>query len=66
MAGGLAGGKRDDGDTTTWTYRTSHPMATELAQVSIGRSAVLHRTGPHGLPVRDVVPAADRANWSPG
>jgi aminopeptidase N len=46
--------------TTTWTYRSRHPMATELAQVSIGRSAVLHRTGPHGLPVRDVVPTKDR------
>ncbi|MFJ3234539.1 M1 family metallopeptidase [Streptomyces sp. NPDC086787] len=46
-------------DSTTWTYRTQHPMATELAQVSIGRSAVPHRTGPHGLPMRDVVPEAD-------
>lgn len=40
-------------------------MATELAQVSIGRSAVLHRTGPHGLPVRDVVPEADRKRLEP-
>ncbi|MFI6877121.1 M1 family metallopeptidase [Streptomyces sp. NPDC050400] len=44
---------------TRWSYRTLHPMATELAQVSIGRSAVLHQQGPHGLPVRDVVPAKD-------
>ncbi|MYX27842.1 M1 family peptidase [Streptomyces sp. SID8381] len=50
---------------TTWTYRTQHPMATELTQVSIGRSAVLHRPGPHGLPVRDVVPARDRAALEP-
>ncbi|MEU6477832.1 M1 family metallopeptidase [Streptomyces sp. NPDC047017] len=50
---------------TTWTYRTRHPMATELAQVSIGRSTVLHRTGPHGLPVRDVVPTADREALEP-
>ncbi|MYT74189.1 MULTISPECIES: M1 family metallopeptidase [unclassified Streptomyces] len=47
------------GDTTDWTYRTAHPMATELAQVSIGRSTVLHQKGPHGLPVRDVVPTKD-------
>ncbi|MFF2009895.1 M1 family metallopeptidase [Streptomyces sp. NPDC058195] len=53
------------GTDTTWTYRTAHPMATELAQVSIGRSAVLRRTGPHGLPVRDVVPAADRERLEP-
>ncbi|MFF7971254.1 M1 family aminopeptidase [Streptomyces sp. NPDC007905] len=51
--------------STTWTYRTQHPMATELAQVSIGRSAVLHRQGPHGLPVRDVVPSADRKALEP-
>ncbi|WP_328968194.1 M1 family metallopeptidase [Streptomyces sp. NBC_00239] len=51
--------------TTTWTYRTLHPMATELAQVSIGTSAVVHRAGPHGLPVRDVVPAADRERFEP-
>ena len=59
VANGLPAGKVRDGSSTTWTYRTAHPMATELAQVSIGRSTVLERTGPHGLPVRDVVPAAD-------
>lgn len=53
------------GRATTWTYRTQHPMATELAQVSIGRSTVLHREGPHGLPVRDVVPTKDRAALEP-
>ncbi|MCJ0869232.1 M1 family metallopeptidase [Streptomyces sp. AP-93] len=53
------------GAATTWTYRTLHPMATELAQVSIGDSAVVHRTGPHGLPLRDVVPAADRERLEP-
>lgn len=59
VANGLPAGKVRDGSSTTWSYRTAHPMATELAQVSIGRSTVLERTGPHGLPVRDVVPAAD-------
>ncbi|MFE7778816.1 M1 family metallopeptidase [Streptomyces sp. NPDC057445] len=53
------------GRTTTWLYRTGHPMATELAQVSIGRSSVLRRTGPHGLPVRDVVPTDDRTILEP-
>jgi aminopeptidase N len=65
VANGLpAGVVRSDG-TTTWTYRTAHPMTTELAQVSIGRSTVLHRTGPHGLPLRDVVPDAHRAALEP-
>ncbi|AEN12783.1 MULTISPECIES: M1 family metallopeptidase [unclassified Streptomyces] len=65
VAGGLPTGRQRHGATTTWTYRTAHPMATELAQVSIGRSAVLHRTGPRGLPVRDVVPSADRDTLEP-
>ncbi|MEW1683916.1 M1 family metallopeptidase [Streptomyces sp. NPDC093594] len=51
--------------TTTWTYRTRNPMATELAQVSIGRSTVLHRTGPHDLPLRDVVPTEQRTALEP-
>jgi aminopeptidase N len=49
----------------TWTYRSKHPMATELVQVSVGRSAVVGRKGPHGLPLRDVVPAADREKLEP-
>lgn len=65
VANGLPTGVDRVGKATTWTYRTQHPMATELAQVSIGRSAVLHRTGPHGLPMRDVVPAKDRAKLEP-
>ncbi|WP_073228193.1 MULTISPECIES: M1 family metallopeptidase [unclassified Streptomyces] len=65
VAAGLPVKKARHGSSTTWTYRTEHPMATELAQVSIGSSAVAHRTGPHGLPVRDVVPAADREKLEP-
>ncbi|MEU4655436.1 M1 family metallopeptidase [Streptomyces sp. NPDC023723] len=66
VAGGLPANRpRAAGGATTWTYRTRHPMATELAQVSIGRSTVLHRTGPHGLPVRDVVPTRHRAALEP-
>ncbi|MEU1594030.1 M1 family metallopeptidase [Streptomyces sp. NPDC005708] len=59
VANGVPLGRQRTGGATTWTYRTLHPMATELAQVSIGHTAVLHRRGPNGLPVRDVVPAAD-------
>ncbi|GHD88692.1 M1 family metallopeptidase [Streptomyces naganishii] len=65
VANGLPAGARRAAGGTTWTYRTRHPMATELAQVSIGRSAVVHRGGPHGLPVRDVVPAQDRDRLEP-
>ncbi|MCW7945937.1 zinc metalloprotease [Streptomyces hygroscopicus] len=65
VANGVPAGIERTARETTWTYRTRHPMATELAQVSIGRSAVLHRRGPHGLPIRDVVPAADQAALEP-
>ncbi|MDR3082086.1 MAG: M1 family metallopeptidase [Streptomyces sp.] len=65
VANGLPAGIDRGGRSTTWTYRTAHPMATELAQVSIGRSAVMRRQGPHGLPVRDVVPAKDRKALEP-
>ncbi|GAA3766831.1 M1 family metallopeptidase [Streptomyces phyllanthi] len=60
VASGLPVGVDRGARASTWTYRTEHPMATELAQISIGRSTVLHRTGPYGLPVRDVVPTKDR------
>ncbi|GAA1373422.1 M1 family metallopeptidase [Streptomyces beijiangensis] len=65
VANGLPQGRWTHGEQVTSTYRTMHPMATELAQVSLGRSVVLRRTGPHGLPVRDVVPAADRTTLEP-
>ncbi|GGV85757.1 zinc metalloprotease [Streptomyces griseoloalbus] len=65
VANGLPAGADRTRGTTTWTYRTQHPMATELAQVSIGRSTIWHRTGPHGLPLRDVVPTRHRAKLAP-
>ncbi|MEU5520709.1 M1 family metallopeptidase [Streptomyces sp. NPDC047860] len=65
VANGLPTGADRTRGATTWTYRTLHPMATELAQVSIGRSTVVHRSGPHGLPLRDVVPAGRRAEAEP-
>lgn len=65
VANGLPAGVDRARGATTWTYRTLHPMATELAQVSIGRSTVVHRTGPHGLPLRDVVPARHRERAEP-
>ncbi|KAB7844356.1 M1 family metallopeptidase [Streptomyces mobaraensis] len=65
VANGVAAGRTTRGATSTWTYRTRHPMATELAQVSIGRSAILESTGPHGLPLRSVVPVGRRDGLAP-
>ncbi|MFE3660206.1 M1 family metallopeptidase [Streptomyces sp. NPDC059165] len=53
------------GGRTTWRYATAHPMATELAQVSIGASTVVHRKGPHGLQLRDVVPTTEAEALEP-
>ncbi|WP_231628958.1 M1 family metallopeptidase, partial [Streptomyces clavuligerus] len=65
VANGVRVGHRANGATATWAYRTLHPMATELVQIAIGSSAVPTREGPRGLPVRDVVPAKDRAALEP-
>ncbi|MEV4331176.1 M1 family metallopeptidase [Streptomyces sp. NPDC049597] len=65
VANGLQVTHSRNGAGASWIYRTGHPMATELAQVAIGRSAVVKRQGPHGLPIRDVVPAADKVKLEP-
>ncbi|MGW1138145.1 M1 family metallopeptidase [Streptomyces zhihengii] len=65
VANGRRVSRTVQGTESAWVYRTGQPMATELAQVAIGRSAVVERRGPHGLPIRDVVPAADRAALEP-
>ncbi|WP_095932980.1 M1 family metallopeptidase [Streptomyces sp. Tue6028] len=39
-----------------WTYDSEQPVATQLAQLAIGRFTFVDGTGPHGLPIRDVVP----------
>ncbi|MER7578645.1 M1 family metallopeptidase [Kitasatospora sp. NPDC097691] len=50
---------------TTRRYVSREPMATELVQVSVGHYTVRERTGPHGLPLRDVVPTARAAELEP-
>ncbi|MGW0995236.1 M1 family metallopeptidase [Streptomyces sp. NPDC002523] len=39
-----------------WTYDSEHPLAAQLVQLAIGKFTLTRSTGPHGLPVRDVVP----------
>ncbi|MBH1938675.1 M1 family metallopeptidase [Streptomyces sp. AV19] len=60
VANGLLVGKVTRGSGTTWVYRTRHPMATEVAQVAIGRSVVPEGVGPRGLHLRNVLPAGGR------
>ncbi|MEU5595183.1 M1 family metallopeptidase [Streptomyces sp. NPDC020298] len=47
---------RRPGGRTRWTYDSEQPVAAQLVQMAIGRFTVVDTTGPHGLPVRDVVP----------
>ncbi|MFI7407671.1 M1 family metallopeptidase [Streptomyces sp. NPDC049627] len=59
VANGLLTGTESlDGDRTAYTYRSREPMATELVQITVGDYVVKDRQGPHGLPLRDVVPTA--------
>ncbi|MFD4548333.1 M1 family metallopeptidase [Streptomyces sp. NPDC058466] len=39
-----------------WTYDSEQPLATQLAQLAIGKFTLVDSEGPHGLPIRDVVP----------
>ncbi|MEU9287658.1 M1 family metallopeptidase [Streptomyces sp. NPDC048275] len=54
-----------NGDRTAYTYVSRSPMATELVQITVGDYTVTHREGPHGLPLRDVVPTARAAALEP-
>ncbi|MGW2049695.1 M1 family metallopeptidase [Streptomyces sp. NPDC001858] len=46
------------GDRTAYSYRSRSPIATELVQITVGDYVIKERQGPHGLPLRDVVPTA--------
>ncbi|MGW2725042.1 M1 family metallopeptidase [Streptomyces sp. NPDC001492] len=50
---------------TAYSYRSREPMATELVQITVGDYVVKDRQGPHGLPLRDVVPTARAAALEP-
>ncbi|MFH8381654.1 M1 family metallopeptidase [Kitasatospora sp. NPDC018058] len=63
--GELADTERLGDGRTTRRYVSREPMATELVQVSVGDYTVRERTGPHGLPLRDVVPTARAAGLEP-
>ncbi|GHI03312.1 zinc metalloprotease [Streptomyces cellostaticus] len=63
--GTLTGTETLSGDRTAYSYVSASPMATELVQVTVGAYVVKDRQGPHGLPVRDIVPQARAAALEP-
>ncbi|QIY94642.1 M1 family metallopeptidase [Streptomyces sp. S1D4-11] len=57
VANGELTGRAEQADgRVKWTYDSEQPLATQLAQLAIGRYTFVDSTGPHGLPIRDVVP----------
>ncbi|MFF2513092.1 M1 family metallopeptidase [Streptomyces sp. NPDC058086] len=57
VANGELTGRAEQADgRVKWTYDSEQPLATQLAQLAIGRFTFVDSTGPHGLPIRDVVP----------
>ncbi|MFF7887043.1 M1 family metallopeptidase [Streptomyces sp. NPDC007896] len=57
VANGELTGRAEQADgRVKWTYDSEQPLASQLAQLAIGRFTFVDSTGPHGLPIRDVVP----------
>ena len=66
VANGLLTGTETLADgRTAYSYKSREPMATELAQITVGDYVIKDRQGPNGLPLRDVVPAARAAALEP-
>lgn len=47
--------RTEHGGDTTWTYRTTHPIPTDVLQLAVGRFRTVEQTGPGGLPVRSLL-----------
>ncbi|MFE1438674.1 M1 family metallopeptidase [Streptomyces sp. NPDC058739] len=66
VASGSLVSTEDLGDgRTAYTYTSREPIATEVVQITVGDYTVKERSGPHGLPLRDVVPVARAAALEP-
>ncbi|MEN8652054.1 M1 family aminopeptidase [Streptomyces sp. 21So2-11] len=64
-SGTLISTKPHTDGTTTVTYRSSDPIATEVIQVTVGDYQIVERPGPSGMRLRDVVPTARAAALEP-
>jgi aminopeptidase N len=56
VANGDLVARHDTKDASTFTYASAHPLATQLAQLAVGKYALVTGTGPNGLPLRSAVP----------
>ncbi|HEV7932037.1 MAG TPA: M1 family metallopeptidase [Actinomadura sp.] len=57
VAGGTLASRKSTAGHTTFVYSTARPMATQLAQLTVGKFDIVTGKGPHGLPLRSAVPA---------
>jgi aminopeptidase N len=55
-ANGLLQEEIDNGDTRTYRWEVSHPMASYLATVNIADFELVEEEGPNGLPIRNYFP----------
>ncbi len=55
-ANGLQKEAIDNGDTTTYLWEASDPMASYLATINIGEFDIMTEEGPDGLPIRNYFP----------
>jgi aminopeptidase N len=60
-ANGLLKNETDNGDTRTYLWEATTPMASYLATVNIGIFEVVTEAGPDGLPIRNYFPAENLA-----
>jgi aminopeptidase N len=60
-ANGLMKSETDNGDTKTYLWEATTPMASYLATVNIGMFQVVTQEGPNGLPIRNYFPAENLA-----
>ncbi|MFC0433449.1 M1 family metallopeptidase [Kutzneria buriramensis] len=56
VANGALVARHDTKSASTFTYTSAHPLATQLAQLAVGKYALVTGTGPNGLPLRSAVP----------
>ncbi|AHH94406.1 M1 family metallopeptidase [Kutzneria albida] len=65
IANGTKRAEESADGSTTFVYATEHPMATQLAQLAVGKFDIVTGVGPHGLPLRSAVPAGRAAEFRP-
>jgi len=65
IANGKLIGTTTSGGMTTRVFRERPRIAPELMQIGVGPFTVVHRKGPHGLPLRYAVPTAQLSAIEP-